>query len=104
MVDAGAATAHPVIECVAHSKSVDMIEFREFSDEEFVKYAPAKSKLPPADKACVSRWEQQYAESIYKACVEHDCGQDHVAGCQAIQYHVENLWVTVNAMRECGVE
>ena len=104
MINAGAAAARPVIECVEHSGSVEMIEFREFSDEEILKYAPAKSKLRPADKACVSQWEQQYAESIYRACVEHDCGQDHADGCQAIQYHVENLSVTVNAMKECGVE
>ena len=104
MIDADAAAARPVIQCVADSESVDVIESREFSDEEFVKYAPAKSRLSSADKLCVDQWEQRYAESIYRACVEHNCGQHHAEGCQAIQYSVENLSVTVVAMNECGVD
>lgn len=103
-IDADVAAARPVIQCVEDSESVDVIQNREFSDEEFVKYAPAKSRLSSADRSCVTQWEQDYAESIYRACVEHNCGQHHAEGCRAIQYNVENLAVTVVAMDECEVD
>jgi hypothetical protein len=103
-MDAQAMGAQSVLQCVEASGTVEVIQEREFSGDELMKYIPARSKLSGTAEACVEEKEQSYAMSIYDACVEHNCGESHPEGCRAVLHHTENLVVTVVAMSECGID